>query len=686
MRIWIALPIALMLFGASWFAYTNPEIVESVIDSSNNDSENELVSALKVQTEEKWLVLLVDLSDHPTNSIQDLETAQSLIYGTHGVSNYLSEMVAGNSEFNFQIHESVLHGIFSENEYGKDVNGVRDEGTEQSGGASGLAMEALTQADAQGVDWEKYDLNSDDFVDRILILHTGNPQEDGGNSNEIWSHFGFLEEELEFNGSVISTYAMASLKSNVGTIAHEMLHSFGAADLYAVHDELPQDNWKGVGDFDIMASGNWAENSAGESRPVLPMAATMNLMGVERYEELNVLELGSNIVQEFELDPMSKSGIAYRIELTNNEFLWVEYRHKSGIDTALPGSGLLVSIQDENVGNISLNNVNRNSQNPYLIIIEADQNSGLITGSDSGEASDLFKNGSAFGSEGIKIRDRNGILVPWLIEINHVDETKLKFNFSTSTLPIISMELISNPIEILIGEQIPIQINANTNCDLNAELFSDDSRILVFESELEVGENNLFGVWEGDNNADSGELMGIIKCGTESQLNVKFQWKIIGNRVITPFYEGTIHFEEITDVNIPLHLEGNFSRSYMVEYVGPLERIVISPNKVTLKQGDELVIRIDPQGLLTPGMYARGEIILHDDFYEHRINVVLQSEFIEGQSVISKYIAGPGQLFSISLALGGLWFLLSISTSQNRIESNVKEEDVSENISEEIYY
>ena len=47
MRIWIALPIALMLFGASWFAYTNPDIVESVIDSSNNDSENEFVSTLR---------------------------------------------------------------------------------------------------------------------------------------------------------------------------------------------------------------------------------------------------------------------------------------------------------------------------------------------------------------------------------------------------------------------------------------------------------------------------------------------------------------------------------------------------------------------------------------------------------------------------------------------------------------
>ena len=105
-----------------------------------------------------------------------------------------------------------------------------------------------------------------------------------------------------------------------------------------------------------------------------------------------------------------------------------------------------------------------------------------------------------------------------------------------------------------------------------------------------------------------------------------------------------------------------------------------SPNKITLNPGDELVVKIDPQGLLSPGMYARGEIILHDNFYEHRINIVLQSEFIEGQSSVSEFIGGPGQLFAISLALGGLWFLLSISSSnQTKIEPD---SDIYENLEE----
>jgi len=689
MRIWIALPIAMMLFVSSWYVYVNPDIVESVIENSNDDVNGEEKTSLKVQLEENWLVILIDFQDKKTNTNRNLDSARLLINQEYGVSNYLNEMVSGNSIFNFNFHDTVLHASLNEADYGKDIDGIRDDGIGDSGGARGLAMEALHQADSQGIDWSIYDLNSDNVVDRVLILHTGGVQEDGGNSNELWSHFGYLEDELTFNGSTISTYAMAGLKSNVGTIAHEMLHSFGAADLYAVHDELPQDNWKGVGDFDLMASGNWAENSTGESRPVLPMAATMNLIGVDRFEEIQIDEIGSNGELRLELSPMSNSGDAYRIKLSENEFLWLEYRHQSGIDVGLPGSGLLVSIEDAEVGNVTLNNVNRDSDNPYLVVVEADGNGDLLNGRGDGESSDLFVNGTNFGSSGIEIRERYGSLVPWLIEVENMTDERIVLVLKTGVLPIISVVLGSNPIELLEGEVFFIDVDTTENCDFNAELFRDDSIILKLESQLSIGSNNVYGVWDNTQNSESGQIFGILKCGDSPQLNMKFGWKLIGNRITTSNYEGKIHFNEIRDVVIPLEYEGNESRTYQLEYIGPLERIVKSPSEITLEPGDELVVTIDPQGLLTPGMYARGYIVLHDGFHEHEIKVVLQSEFIEGQSSIAKYIGGPGQLIAISLALGGLWFLLSISLntpSLKIIETKGDEHEIIEGISEELYY
>ena len=61
-----------------------------------------------------------------------------------------------------------------------------------------------------------------------------------------------------------------------GTILHEMMHQFGAYDLYPVHDSGYSGAWKGIGVWDIMASGNW--NGGGDT-PSLPTGPTMEAIG-----------------------------------------------------------------------------------------------------------------------------------------------------------------------------------------------------------------------------------------------------------------------------------------------------------------------------------------------------------------------------------------------------------------------
>ena len=56
---------------------------------------------------------------------------------------------------------------------------------------------------------------------------------------------------------------------------HEMYHQLGAADLYAVHDDTVNQNWKGW-QMDIMASGNWNGNGAW---PALPSSPSIELIG-----------------------------------------------------------------------------------------------------------------------------------------------------------------------------------------------------------------------------------------------------------------------------------------------------------------------------------------------------------------------------------------------------------------------
>ena len=71
-----------------------------------------------------------------------------------------------------------------------------------------------------------------------------------------------------------------------------------------------------------------------------------------------------------------------KIELSSGEYLWAEYRQDYGFDSQLPGEGLLVSIENSNVGGLENNDANTDSRHPLLRVIEADMDDGLMGGGD----------------------------------------------------------------------------------------------------------------------------------------------------------------------------------------------------------------------------------------------------------------------------------------------------------------
>ena len=79
-------------------------------------------------------------------------------------------------------------------------------------------------------------------------------------ASSIWSHYSEFESKIDISGEkTISDYVISSMQSSNyrGTMVHEMLHQLGAIDLYPVHDEVSSIPWKGIGAWDLMASGNW---------------------------------------------------------------------------------------------------------------------------------------------------------------------------------------------------------------------------------------------------------------------------------------------------------------------------------------------------------------------------------------------------------------------------------------------
>ena len=196
----------------------------------------------------------------------------------------------------------------------------------------------------------KWDLDGDYVIDRLLILHSGQPQEIGGPSSSIWSHFSPFDDSIKIGDFTFEHYTMASVHGGVGVLVHEMLHQMGAVDLYDVHSDSPTKSWHGLGDWDIMASGNWLGDG---DRPSLPSASTLNIIGASDPEIVHAFQNKS-----YTLSPAWLGGSAIRIDIAPGEIIWISYRSDYGFDSSLPGHGILVEQQDLFFGDMESNLVN----------------------------------------------------------------------------------------------------------------------------------------------------------------------------------------------------------------------------------------------------------------------------------------------------------------------------------------
>ena len=617
MRGIIRVIIVVAILGSAGWLQMNGERFEEIVRNAVDDDDDE-TQLLSLQAKERWLVLVIDFPSKASGAGSDPARAEAMLTGERSASDYIFQMSGGSSELEVVVHPIVYSAASEVNVYGLDVDGERDVGTEGVDPAK-LVEEAVSSALA-AVNLSDYDLNGDGRLDRLLLMHTGRAQENGGRSSDIWSHFSYLMDPIEVNGTEIAHYTMASFDSGLGTILHEMIHQMGAIDLYDVHSDLPTNNWNGVGDWDIMASGNWNGNGR---EPALPMAATLRLIGAER--EYTILhESIEDNPMTFNLTPLSAGGMSVRVESAPGEWAWIEHRGDIGFDKQLPGAGVLVSYQDDGAGDIESNEVNNDPAQPWLRVVEADGNDGLVRGVDSGRQGDLFSQGGIFGAEGVQIRDRHGRLVDWRAEVISLNSTVAMINISaTNTSEVLPPR---NPIELLSGETIPISITAKEACTPWTMLDSSDTREAQLRdlSEISAGSTKMFqlGWIDAVLAPASGTLTGTIGCGSGTGRDVVLSWHVVAHRITTTEWSGEIHWQNPTMLDIPLEYDGKGSRDYDIVIEGPLERIATTAVTQTLSNGTSVTIEVAPSGLLVQGMLADGELVIADDAgFKHRIQL-----------------------------------------------------------------
>ncbi len=647
----VQLVLATLIILSGTYSYLNPDSMNKIIYGGDvNESDSSLVP---LQDNEEWLVLKVNFlgNDFDSNKIT------KIFDGEYTAQSYINSLNP-NSILNITIIDAICESSQRESYWGADTDAGRDESFESN--IQDLVSECSMNL-ISNIDLSKWDLNDDGIVDRLLLIHSGQPQESSGNSNSIWSHFSGLDEPVILSEWSIEHYTIISLESGLGTLMHEMLHQMGAVDLYDVHSDSPTSNWNGLGVWDIMAGGNW--NGDGNI-PSLPSATSLELIGVSRHLELTP-EDGQLIIVE----PLGNGGSTFYIDISPTEKIRISLR-SLGFDTSLPGSGILIEHQDYNNGNLDYNLVNTDPDFAWVKIIEADGNDGLLRGRNTGEAGDLFIQGDTFGNDGQLIRDNHGRLVQWngtITNITFNDNDQIvsaSIAFASSANENIDILTPRNPIQLLAGENANVIIHSNISCTLISKFYYNG---IYLEKEYDINpgiqEYSIFNYSISNNKM--GQIRGTIGCIGDFPLNINLDWIKIGHRILENEIEKIIQWKEDSTIYITPDYIGNESREYTISVSGAISRIAISATQGILNSGDSIILEITPNGLLDQGMVAKGEIILIDNNkIEQRIPLSLQSEspFI-GEGLLPWMAQPSNGMFMISILIG-----LSLLTSKR--ESN----------------
>ena len=241
-------------------------------------------------------------------------------------------------------------------------------GSQYGSNSSTLARTAFA-ALATAMDLQAYDQNGDAWLDPtelgVVVLVAGYEQAYASTASSypnVWAHRAAITAE-EVDGLWLSDYAMFGEKheshlATVGLMAHELGHLL--LDLPDLYDSVGVAN--GLGQWGLMSTGIWnAGGGKAGDKPAHLVSWSKETAGFTQPLEVaqGPVYLSSGSADEsamsIDLDP-------YR----HGKRILIEQRYKSGYDSGLPDSGLLITRVDDrfNYGNLKFLT---SDQSDYLI-------------------------------------------------------------------------------------------------------------------------------------------------------------------------------------------------------------------------------------------------------------------------------------------------------------------------------
>lgn len=203
--------------------------------------------------------------------------------------------------------------------------------------------DAALEADKMGLDFSKYDINNDGFVDFLFVIFAGHGEAQGGPYESVWPAMQDLSNYVfdYFDGLNLGVAACScELKGaegtnldGISTICHEFSHILGLADIY---DSSNTGFGHGMSHYDIMDIGTYNDNF------VTPSGYTAMDKFTLGWIKPRTLETSQKDVT---LEPFNESHDAIFIVNPDNpdEYYTLENRQQQGWDKGIPGHGLVIS-------------------------------------------------------------------------------------------------------------------------------------------------------------------------------------------------------------------------------------------------------------------------------------------------------------------------------------------------------
>ena len=256
------------------------------------------------------------------------------------------------------------------------------------------------------VDFTLYDSDEDGKIDFVYMIYAGEAESSTEVANQIWPHAFSIDEEFEYqdtnftsvypnidsckvDGKQVNTYACSSELSGssidgIGTLCHEFSHVMGLPDFYDTEYGTNYNSKLTPNEWDVMDGG--AYNGNGHCPP--------NYSAWEKYffgwvEPKNLGDQGASLTlypngsEEYNVYQINEAG-ELQSATTDGLNYYIEFRKKTGWDTNLPATGMLIwkVDYDENlwVQNTPNNGGRRDTAPHYTLVIPSGTKIGVSYG------------------------------------------------------------------------------------------------------------------------------------------------------------------------------------------------------------------------------------------------------------------------------------------------------------------